>query len=53
MASLINLDPFDRLETVDAKLTMLWQWVKTGHINLTQFKVLVRGLAVELFDETS
>ena len=36
----ILLDKFDKLETLDEKLKLIYEWVKTGHINLAQFKRL-------------
>lgn len=36
----ILLGKFDKLETLDAKLQLIYEWVKTGHINLDQFKRL-------------
>ena len=36
----ILLDKIDKLETLDAKLQLIYEWVKTGHINLAQFKRL-------------
>ncbi len=43
MANLL-LDKYDKLETVEEKLAMIYQWVKTDHINLTQFKALLHSL---------
>ncbi len=36
----ILLDEFDKLKTLDEKLQLIYEWVKTGHINLAQFKRL-------------
>ncbi|KKM27538.1 hypothetical protein LCGC14_1573770 [marine sediment metagenome] len=36
----ILLDKLDKLETIDKKLQLIYEWVKTGHINLAQFKRL-------------
>ena len=44
MDNLVKLDKYDKLKTVDEKLAMIYQWVKTGHINLTQFKTLLQSL---------
>ncbi len=37
----IQLDKLDALETRDEKLKLIYEWVKTDHINLAQFKALV------------
>ncbi len=37
----IQVDKLDALETRDEKLKLIYEWVKTGHINLPQFKALV------------
>ncbi len=45
MNNMVNLSSgYDKLKTVDEKLAMIYQWAKTGHINLTQFRVLLRDL---------
>lgn len=36
----ILLDKLDKRETLDEKLQLIYEWVKTGHINLAQFKPL-------------
>lgn len=36
----ILLDKFDKLGTLDEKLQLIYEWVKTGHINLPQFQRL-------------
>ena len=52
MANLgIQLDKFDKLETLDKKLKLIYEWVKTGHINLAQFKRLVRDTVVADFEK--
>ncbi len=47
----ILLDKFDKLNTLDEKLQLIYEWVKTGHINLTQFKRLTRDTVVNDFME--
>lgn len=42
----IQLDKFDKLDTLDEKLQLIYEWVETGHINATQFKQLVRDTIV-------
>lgn len=36
----ILLDKMDGLTSLDEKLKLIYEWVKTGHINLDQFKRL-------------
>ena len=40
----ILLDKFDKLETLDEKLQLIYEWVKTDHIGLAQFKRLTREI---------
>ena len=40
----ILLGKFDKLETLDEKLQLIYEWVKTDHINLAQFKRLTRDI---------
>ena len=40
----ILLDKLDKLETLDEKLQLIYEWVKTDHINLAQFKRLTRDI---------
>ena len=42
----IQLDKLDKLNTLDEKLKLIYEWVKTGHINQTQFKRLVRDTVI-------
>jgi len=43
----ILLDKLDALETVSEKLQLIYEWVKTGHLNLKQFKILVCDVIIE------
>ncbi len=45
----ISLTKFDKLNTLDEKLQLIYEWVKTGHINLTQFKRLTKDVIVDDF----
>ena len=40
----ILLDKLDKLETLDEKLQLIYEWVKTDHIGLAQFKRLTRDI---------
>ena len=44
MDNMVKLDGYDKLKTVEEKLAMIYQWVKTDHINLIQFKALLHSL---------
>ena len=43
----IRLDKLDALETLDEKLQLIYEWVKTGHINLSQFKHLTCEIIIQ------
>jgi len=45
--NMVNLTKYDELKTVEEKLAMIYQWVKTDHINLTQFKAMLHTLLFE------
>lgn len=42
----IRLDKLDGLTTLDDQLQLVYEWVKTGHINLAQFRRLVTNAVV-------
>ncbi len=43
----------NRVDTIDKKLHLIYEWVKANHINLPEFRFLLDDLAIDMINKAA